>query len=201
MPSEPSPALTHESPSDGSGTPFDVPPPTPLQRVIEAARFAADRHRHQRRKDHAATPYINHPLTVASILTQAGVDDPDVIIAALLHDTVEDTETSPQEIVERFGERVASMVAEVTDDKSLPKATRKQLQVATAASKSEGARLIKLSDKISNLRDLAEHPPQWTEKRMQAYRQFAADVIARARGVSEELDRMADGVLVSSKTG
>lgn len=119
---------------------------------------------------------------MASILTEAGIDDPDVIIAALLHDTVEDTETSPQEIVERFGGRVARMVAEVTDDKSLPKAERKRLQVANAASKSDGARLIKIADKISNLRDLAEHLPQWSDERKQAYRQYAADVITGARG-------------------
>lgn len=134
--------------------------------VVEAARFAADRHRHQRRKDAEATPYINHPLTVAAILCEVGIDDADVIVAALLDDTVEDTETTPGEIVTMFGERVASLVAEVTDDKRLPKVTRKQLQVAHAASKSEGARLIKLADKIANLRDLAEHPPQWDDERM-----------------------------------
>ncbi len=132
---------------------------------------------------------------MAAILCEVGVDDADVIVAALLHDTVEDTETTPAEILDLFGERVASLVAEVTDDKRLPKATRKQLQVAHAASKSEGARLIKLADKIANLRDLAEHPPQWDAERMQAYRQFAADVIAGARGVNATLDQVADQAL------
>lgn len=163
--------------------------------VVEAARFAADRHRHQRRKDAEATPNINHPLTVAAILCEVGIDDADVIVAALLHDTVEDTETTPAEIVTMFGKRVASMVAEVTDDKSLTKETRKQLQIAHAASKSEGARLIKLADKIANLRDLAEHPPQWNAERMRSYRQFAADVIAGARGVNATLDQVADRAL------
>jgi (p)ppGpp synthase/HD superfamily hydrolase len=167
--------------------------------VVEAARFAADRHRHQRRMDAKATPYINHPLTVAAILCEVGIDDADVIVAALLHDTVEDTETSPAEIASRFGERVASLVAEVTDDKSLPKETRKLLQVAHVAAKSEGARLIKIADKIANLCDLAEHPPQWDDQRMLAYRQFAADVIAGARGGNEMLDQVADRALSTSR--
>ena len=123
--------------------PTDTPQPTDMARLLDAARFAADKHRHQRRKDVEATPYINHPLAVTAILAEAGIDDVDVLVAALLHDTVEDTETSPEEIAERFGPVVAGYVAEVTDDKGLPKAERKRLQVATTAGKSAGARLIK----------------------------------------------------------
>lgn len=177
-------------------SPLATPSSNPVSKVLEAALFAAEKHRHQRRKDHAATPYINHPLGVAKILCEAGIEDVDVLVAALLHDTVEDTETTPSELAERFGPRVASLVAEVTDDKSLPKTERKRLQVATAAGKSEGARLIKIADKIANLRDLADHPPAWDDERMEAYRGFSAEVIAEAAGVSAALDAMAAEVLV-----
>jgi guanosine-3',5'-bis(diphosphate) 3'-pyrophosphohydrolase len=162
---------------------------------LDAARFAADRHRPQRRKDVDATPYINHPLTVAGILVDAGIEDVEVLMAALLHDTVEDTETTLQEIADRFGDRVAKLVAEVTDDKTLPKAERKRLEIATAASKSPGARLIKQADKIANLRDIVEHPPQWDADRLLAYRQFAADVIVQARGISGALDALGEAEL------
>ncbi len=163
--------------------------------ILQAASFAADRHRHQRRKDAAATPYINHPLTVAAILSGVNVTDGDILAAALLHDTVEDTETTVEEIAERFGPRIAALVAEVTDDRSLPKAARKRLEVARVAGKSEGARLIKVADKISNLRDIADHPPQWDAERIAAYRQFAADMIAGARGLNPALDALADAEL------
>lgn len=192
-----SPISVPPSPTCADGVSVPVPPPSvtlsanPVSTVLEAALFAAEKHRHQRRKDHAATPYINHPLGVVKILCEAGVEDVDVLVAALLHDTVEDTETTPSELAERFGPRVASMVAEVTDDKSLPKAECKRLQVAMAAGKSEGARLIKIADKIANLRDLADHPPAWDDERMEAYRAFSAEVIAKAAGVSAQLDAMA----------
>jgi (p)ppGpp synthase/HD superfamily hydrolase len=190
------------SPTCADGVSVPVPPPlvtlsaNPVSKVLEAALFAAEKHRHQRRKDHAATPYINHPLGVAKIMCEAGIEDVDVLVAALLHDTVEDTETTPSELAERFGPRVASLVAEVTDDKSLLKAERKRLQVATAADKSDGARLIKIADKIANLRDLADHPPAWDDERMEAYRVFSAEVIAQATGVSAQLDAMAAAELV-----
>ena len=131
-----------------------------LKLVLRAAEFAADRHRSQRRKDVEASPYINHPLTVAAILAEEGdVTDATVLAAALLHDTVEDTQTSIAEVEQLFGREVASIVAEVTDDKSLEKAERKRLQVERAHSKSEGAKLVKLADKIANLRDIAACPP------------------------------------------
>ncbi|MCC7394775.1 MAG: bifunctional (p)ppGpp synthetase/guanosine-3',5'-bis(diphosphate) 3'-pyrophosphohydrolase [Sphingomonadaceae bacterium] len=163
--------------------------------IVAAASFAAERHRHQRRKDDAATPYINHPLIVAQFLSMAEVADIDVLVAALLHDTVEDTETTIDEIAEHFGQRVAALVAEVTDDRTLPKAERKRVEVERVAGKSAGARLIKVADKIANLRDIADHPPQWDAARTAAYRQFAADMIARARGLNATLDAMADAEL------
>lgn len=132
-------------------------------------------------------------------MCEAGVKDADVLIAALLHDTVEDTETSLVEIGQRFGGRVASLVAEVTDDKSLPKAERKRLQVLKTPSKSPGAKMIKIADKMANLRDIADHPPPWSADRIAAYRQFAADVITGARGVNAALDDMADAELGRSE--
>lgn len=165
-----------------------------LDLILEAAAFAADRHRMQRRKDANASPYINHPLALAHILSREGkVSDPVVLCAALLHDTVEDTETTLEELEERFGAEVAATVAEVTNDPSLPKAEQKRLQVAKAASKSRAAKLVKLADKISNLRDIAETPPVgWSAERRVEYYHWSRDVVAGLRGVSPALERAFD---------
>ena len=94
-----------------------------MNRVISAISFAADKHRNQRRKDIEASPYINHPIALANILAnEAGIEDEKVLVAAILHDTIEDTETTAQELADLFGDDVAAIVLEVTDDKSLPKA-------------------------------------------------------------------------------
>lgn len=156
--------------------------------LLEAASFAAERHRDQRRKDVGATPYINHPLEVARLLSKAGVEDPEVLVAALLHDTIEDTETSLGDITERFGERVGQLVLEVTDDKSLPKAERKRLQVQNGPKKSDGAKMIKIADKIANLQDLSRSPPDWTHERILAYRLWAYEVVLGCKGVNSKLD-------------
>src|SRR4051812_25176099 len=126
-----------------------------IQPVLAAALYAAQKHARQKRKGVDETPYVNHLLEVAELIA-ASIDelDTNLIVAALLHDVVEDTATSPAEVRERFGSDVASLVAEVTDDKSLPKATRKALQVEHAPHKSKRAALIKLADKISNLRSI-----------------------------------------------
>lgn len=132
-----------------------------LSKFVSAAAFAAEKHRSQRRKDVDASPYINHPISLCNILAnEGGVQDIDVLCAAMLHDTVEDTETSQDELVRAFGEKVASIVMEVTDDKSLPKAERKLLQIKHASSISTEAKLVKLADKIANLRDILKSPPQ-----------------------------------------
>lgn len=152
----------------------------PINLLLRAAAFAADKHRNQRRKDHARTPYINHPLAVARVLAEeGGVTDVEILAAAILHDTLEDTETTPRELHREFGARVAALVAEVTDDKSLPKQQRKQLQVEHAPTKSKGAALIKVADKICNLRELRGSPPKhWSEERRRKYRQWAGVVVA-----------------------
>ena len=162
--------------------------------VLDAATFAADKHRLQRRKDADASPYINHPLALADILARVGaVEDAKVIAAALLHDTVEDTETSIEELEARFGNRVASMVAEVTDDKSLSKEERKRLQIAKSASKSPGAKLVKLADKIANLRDLVSSPPaDWSDERLIQYFEWARQVVEGLRGTNASLEAAFD---------
>ena len=147
--------------------------------ILKACEFAADKHRSQRRKDQARTPYINHPLAVARVLAnEGGVKDAEILAAAILHDTLEDTETTLKELEREFGARIAGLVAEVTDNKSLPKKLRKQLQIDRAPHKSRGAALIKTADKICNLRDLGQLPPtHWTVERKGKYIEWARDVV------------------------
>jgi len=174
-----------------------VTPPTAVsdvEIVIRAAAFAAHKHRDQRRKDAGATPYINHPLGLARILTaEGGVTDVATICAALLHDTIEDTETTPAELEAQFGAEVRAIVEEVTDDKRLPKSERKRLQIEHAPHISDKAKLVKLADKISNLRDVAHAPPRgWPLERRQEYFDWARRVIDGLRGVHPGLERAFD---------
>src|SRR6185369_9806273 len=130
-------------------------PPTTQAQLFDALAFAAQKHRDQRRRDAHASPYINHPIELARVLSvEAGVTDVTTLVAAVLHDTIEDTKTTYDELLARFGQAVA----EVTDDKALPKAERKRLQVVHAPHKSERAALVKLADKTCNLRDVADNP-------------------------------------------
>jgi guanosine-3',5'-bis(diphosphate) 3'-pyrophosphohydrolase len=162
--------------------------------LLKALAFAAHKHRDQRRKDAAASPYINHPIALANVLVkEGGVSDIDVLCAALLHDTVEDTATTRKELKRVFGPAIARIVAEVTDNKKLPKATRKSLQVKHAASISREAKLVKLADKICNVRDVARRPPvSWSRARQQEYFDWAKRVIDRLRGVNPRLERAFD---------
>lgn len=152
-----------------------------LANVLRAAGFAAQRHRNQRRKDVDASPYINHPLEVANILAvEAGITDPAVLCAALLHDTLEDTETLAEHLVAEFGPEVAALVQEVSDDKTLPAGERKRLQIEHAAHLSPRAGLVKLADKIANLRDMAHAPPaNWSVQRRREYFEWARAVVMR----------------------
>lgn len=167
-----------------------------LKLILDAATFAAEKHRHQRRKDAKASPYINHPLTLARTLATTGeVTDPIVLAAALLHDTIEDTETSFSEIEDRFGREVALIVQEVSDDKELEKDERKRQAVDTVASKSREAKLVKLADKISNLRDIIASPPiEWTLERKIGYFEWAKEVIDQVRGTDQALEDEFDQV-------
>ena len=165
-----------------------------LKELIKAIDFAAGKHRDQRRKDVEATPYINHPIDLASLLVEeAGVTDVTVIIAAILHDTLEDTETTLEELETVFGPEVARIVMEVSDDKTLPKGVRKRLQVTHATNNSREAKLVKLADKICNLRDMVEHPPaHWPLERKQEYYDWAKEVIDQMRGTNEGLEALFD---------
>ena len=151
--------------------------------VLKAAEFAAEKHRHQRRKDAHASPYINHPIALASLLAnEGGISHSDVLCAALLHDTIEDTETTAEELRAEFGELITAIVLEVSDDKSLSGPERKRLQVEHAPHASHQAKLVKLADKICNLRDLLHAPPaNWSLERKRAYFQWAAQVVAGVR--------------------
>jgi guanosine-3',5'-bis(diphosphate) 3'-pyrophosphohydrolase len=167
----------------------------PTALVVMAAHFAAEQHREQRRKDGSA-PYINHPLSVARRLVEVGgVGDPVVLAAAMLHDTVEDTDTTREELVARFGSEVADVVAEVTDDKSLPKAERKREQIRHGASMSQRARLVKLADKLDNLDGLSRSVPQgWDASRVQGYFVWGHAVVAEVRGANAGLAAALDEV-------
>ena len=169
----------------------------PLGAFVKAVAFAADKHRNQRRKDAEASPYINHPIALANVLAnEGGVADVTVLCAAVLHDTIEDTETTPEELQAIFGPKVASVVMEVTDDKSLEKSVRKQRQVEHAPHISTEAKLVKLADKISNLRDIIASPPaDWSAERKQNYFEWAAKVVAGVRGVHPGLESVFDGLL------
>jgi (p)ppGpp synthase/HD superfamily hydrolase len=162
--------------------------------VLRAADTAAKWHVDQRRKGLAQEPYVNHLLEVASLVTEAtGGTDPTVVIAALLHDAVEDQEVSVEMIAREFGREVANIVMEVTDNKTLQKGERKRRQVETASKKSTQAKLIKLADKTSNLRTIANSPaPDWSVERRLEYVRWAREVVAGLRGTSEWLELMFD---------
>jgi guanosine-3',5'-bis(diphosphate) 3'-pyrophosphohydrolase len=165
-----------------------------LGEVLEALQFAAEKHRRQRRKDSEASPYINHPIELANILVnEAFVADPVVIVAAILHDTVEDTATTLEELTSLFGGEVSAIVAEVTDDKTLPKEERKRRQEEHAPHASFRAQQIKLADKISNLRDLGRRPPAtWDLQRKRDYFDWAKRVIDGVRGRHAALEALFD---------
>jgi (p)ppGpp synthase/HD superfamily hydrolase len=160
--------------------------------VLKAADAAA--RWHVNGKGAAQEPYINHLLEVASLVAQAtDASDPAIIVAALLHDTVEDAGVTSEMIASQFGQHVADIVLEVTDDKSLPKDERKRLQVKHAPNKSREAKLIKLADKISNIRSIADSPaPDWSVERRLEYVEWAKRVVAGLRGVSPWLEEQFD---------
>ena len=166
--------------------------------VLRAAHFAAERHSAQRRKGAAAEPYINHLLEVAELVSGALAEsDTNLVIAALLHDTVEDVGVTKQELDQTFGPDVANLVMEVTDDKSLPKRERKRLQVLNAPKKPVRAQVIKLADKISNLRAILASPPaDWSVRQRLEYIEWAKEVVdalsAPDQGLKAEFDRLYD---------
>jgi len=169
--------------------------------ILRAIRFSAQKHNDQRRKDAKASPYINHPIEVAETLWRVGeVRDETLLIAAILHDTIEDTGTTKEEIETEFGREVLNLVLEVTDDKSLPKQIRKQLQVEHAPHKSERAKLLKIADKTNNIRDIIKSPPEnWSLERRQEYLLWSEQVVSGLRGVSPQLEKLYDEMLAEGK--
>ena len=168
-----------------------------IQQVCEGVEFAADKHRLQTRKNKAKTPYISHPIGVAYNLMNVGeVRETSVIIGALLHDTVEDTQTTFEEIEKKFGKNVAGLVREVTDDKTLATEARKRLQVINATQKSKGAAQIKLADKLYNLNDLFSNPPpDWSQVRIDRYYEWAQSVVDRLPKANDKLHAAVEGVI------
>lgn len=180
-----------------------MPPDEPtLALLLRALEFAARKHRDQRRKGEGAAPYINHPIAVAAVLAgTGGVDDPVTLVAAVLHDTVEDTETTFAELEEEFGAEVRDVVDEVTDDKDLAKAERKRLQVEHTPSASRRAKEVKLGDKICNIRDLVHAPPRgWSLERKVDYLNWTEQVLAGCRGTNAALELLYDRELAQARS-
>jgi GTP diphosphokinase / guanosine-3',5'-bis(diphosphate) 3'-diphosphatase len=171
-----------------------APPMDPTGTLLRALDFAAARHRDQRRKDVPASPYINHPIGLATVLWhEGGVRDPIALVAAVLHDTVEDTATTIDELREMFGPEIAGVVAEVTDDRSLPREARKRAQIEHAPHLSLTAKQVKLADKLCNLRDILDSPPaDWSHERRAAYVAWTAEVVAGLRGACPPLEAAFD---------
>jgi len=162
--------------------------------LLKSIAFAAEKHRNQRRKDAEASPYINHPIALANLLAnEGGIANIDVLCAAILHDTIEDTETTECELNQHFGEKITSIVLEVTDDKSLPKETRKLKQIEHAPHASIEAKMVKLADKICNVRDIFESPPtNWSLERKREYLVWSRLVVDGLRGTNVKLEKTFD---------
>lgn len=160
-----------------------------MDQLLETITYAIIKHDGQKRKDENAYPFIVHPIDVASILIKAGVTDNDVLNAAILHDVVEDTSATYEEVKTKFGKSVADYVQEVSDDKSLSKLERKKAQIEHAKVISEGAKLIKLADKISNLTSLSNSVPKsWPAIWEKGYFAWAKLCTDNMSGLSEQLD-------------
>ena len=169
--------------------------------VTRAAHFAAQRHADQRRKGRRREPYVNHLAEVAALLSEATEgEDAALVAAAFLHDTIEDTRTSLEELRDLFGEDIAAVVMEVTDDKSLPKLERKRLQIVTTPKKSQRAKLLKLADATSNVRALAVDPPaDWDADRALDYIAWAGQVIGHCRGLNSKLEQAFDAAVSGAR--
>lgn len=163
--------------------------------VIKAAVFAADKHKYQRRKGFNQVPYINHPLKVADMLIDCGEDNTDLLIAALLHDVIEDTDASEEEIASIFNPAIGKLVTEVSDNKDLPYTIRKELQVKSAPELSLKAKLIKIADKICNIKDILIYPLDWSPERKLAYLDWSRQVVSGCRDINPKLDELFDQTL------
>ena len=164
-----------------------------ISRITRALEFACRKHVHQRRKGEHGEPYVNHLAEVAHLVAEAtGGNDANLVIAALLHDCVEDQNVTRDEIAAVFGDDVACIVMEVTDDKQIPKHLRKLAQVEHAARISARARVLKIADKTANLRSIQHSPPAWPASRKRRYFAWAQAVVAGARGINPAIDAAFD---------
>ena len=172
-----------------------------IPKILDAASFAAERHAGQKRKGRDGQPYINHLLEVADLLATVGrIEDEEILAAGLLHDTVEDSHATLGELSEKFGRRVAGFVEELTDDMSLPKPERKRKQVEHAPHMSPEAKQIKIADKISNIRDVIENPPEgWSTERRREYIEWGEEVVEGLRGTNKELEAFFDSLVERAK--
>jgi (p)ppGpp synthase/HD superfamily hydrolase len=168
--------------------------------LLRAADFAARRHRKQKRKGSTGEPYINHPIAVAELIASVGrVTDAITLAAALLHDTVEDTDATVEDIEREFGPDIRGVVAELSDDKSLPSAERKRLQIVNAPNASRRAKIVKLADKSVNVADITrDPPPDWPVTRRRAYVEWAQQVVAGCRGANTALEKHFDTVAATA---
>ncbi len=164
------------------------------QILFQALQFAAHKHRFQRRKGYESIPYINHPIKVSALLVDCDVDDITTLTAAILHDTLEDTDATEAELKALFGDEVCKLVTEMTDDMELPSDQRKLLQIEKADKLDPRTKLIKIADKASNIQDIASLPLDWTPSRKIAYLRWAAQVVAKCRGGNAALDLFFDKV-------
>ncbi|NCC05018.1 MAG: bifunctional (p)ppGpp synthetase/guanosine-3',5'-bis(diphosphate) 3'-pyrophosphohydrolase [Proteobacteria bacterium] len=172
-----------------------------MQLLVRAIAFASEKHSTQRRKDAAESPYINHPIALVDVLANEGnVTNIDTLCAAALHDTIEDTATTADELKSIFGEKITSIVLELTDDKSLPKHVRKEKQIEHAPHCSPEAKVVKIADKISNLRNILAAPPaDWSAERKHGYFDWASKVVNGVRGTSSELELVFDTIFKENK--
>lgn len=172
-----------------------------LDLFIKALRFASDKHMTHRRKGCDSVPYINHLIKVAEILYTIGDENnEEILAAAILHDTLEDTDTTFEELNSIFGTRIAELVREVTDDMSLSYEDRKRHQIKNAIFISNDARKLKIADKISNIKDILELPLNWSNRRKRQYIDWAEQVITNCRGVNPKLDQAFDEILLQART-
>lgn len=176
------------------------------KKIIEAIQYAAHRHRWQRRKGKSKTPYINHPVDVAKIIMDCGIEDETVLIAALLHDVIEDTVTRTEnreyltrEIESKFGKKVVKIVLELTDDKTLLLKQRKKMQIQKTGTISDKAKIIRIADKISNLNDILIDPPKgWIQSRKVKYIEWSREVVEKASGVNACLEKRFENLSIKA---
>lgn len=169
--------------------------PKKLGLVIKALAFSAQKHKDQRQDNITATPYINHPIALVNLLSDVGITDNKVICAALLHDTLEDTDATYAELKAHFGKKISRIVREVSDDKSLTDSERKRIQISHAKTISKRAKLVKLADKTCNLRDILNTPPKgWSIQQKRDYFDWAKAVVDVLRGANKKLEKAFDAI-------